>query len=97
MELDWRTTLMAIPEHDQYVKLMKKYRKDKKNFNKTTSVIPNRHKKRIKRRLTIWYEEGQFEQSRSKLKAKKIGFKRLIDFYKALFGPYYRKWGKYKS
>lgn len=88
---------MAIPEHDQYVKLMKHYRQDKKNFNKTTNVIPNRHKKRIKRKLAIWCEEGRFEQSQSKFKAKKFGYERLIDYYKALFGPHYRKWGKYKS
>jgi len=88
---------MAIPDHTEYVKLMKRYRRDKKNFNKTTSVIPNRHKKRIKRKLTLWCEEDRFEQSRSRFIAMKLGYKRLIDYYRALFGPHYRKWGKYKS
>lgn len=87
---------MAIPEHDQYVKLMKEYRKDKKNFNKQTSTIPNRHKKRTKRRKTIFYAGDMFLESKSRLEGMKLGHNRLIDFYKELFGPYYRKWGKYK-
>ena len=87
---------MAIPEHDQYVKLMKQYRRDKKSFNKINSAISNRYKKRIKRKNTIYYADDVFLKSKSRLKGTELGHNRLIDFYKELFGPYYRKWDKYK-
>ena len=87
---------MAIPEHDQYVKLMKQYRRDKKSFNKINSAISNRQKKRIKRRLTIYHADDIFLKSKSRLKGMELGYNRMIDFYKELFGPHYRKWDKYK-
>jgi hypothetical protein len=87
---------MAIPEHDQYVKLMKQYRRNKKSFNKINSAISNRQKKRIKRKNTMYYAGDVFLESKSRLKGIELGYNRLIDFYKELFGPYYRKWDKYK-
>lgn len=97
---------MAIPEHDECVRMHKWTRKLRHDSSrKSRDFIKFRHKpfaedprKRPqpkKRIRNYWKAYGLFAMS--KLRLKNYGAKTYREFMEMLDGPYYRKWGKYRD